>query len=181
MSEITQRIQTDASPADKALDLSELTPSSRPAPVVAEPQRQPSQETDLSKISIVATDVQRANTRPEARKDLFKSVKGYDLKPKPRTDRYRIDRSRHGILRNPYFRYRGGPLTRFITLIANLLKFFEQIILGKIRSPRVPPQRQPLPTPPPQQTSLDAQLEREKELKEERERAEKLGLHTHRS
>jgi len=37
-----------------------------------------------------------------------------------------------GILKNPYYRYSGGPFMRILTFIANLLKSFEQWLLRSI-------------------------------------------------
>jgi hypothetical protein len=72
-------------------------------------------------------------------------------------------------------------LVRFITLLANILKFLEQLLLGKLSGPKTPPQRQIKPQTPPQQPMLDPKIIAEKERKEARERAEKNSLRVHRS
>lgn len=179
MSERTPQTKVDQPTDDPKLDLSDLTANSRPTRVVAEPSRSITTETDLSKISIAAASVPRVSTRPERRKDLEDLTRPRELRPAPQ--RPRIDRSRHGILRNPYFRYRGGPITRFITLLANLLKFLEQLILGKFSGPKLPPQRHSKPIVPPQQPGNDPTRLAEKARKEARERAEKGRLRIHRS
>lgn len=38
----------------------------------------------------------------------------------------------HGIIKDPFFAYRGGPFNRIITFLANILKVIEQIILGRL-------------------------------------------------
>lgn len=179
MSERTPRTNLDQPAADPKLDLSDLTANSRPLPAVAEPSRSAASETDLSKISIATSSVPRVSTRLERRKDLEDLHKPRELRPAPQKPR--IDRTRHGILRNPYFRYRGGPIIRFVTLLANLLKFLEQLILGKFSGPKVPPQRQQKPVTPPQHPESDPKRLAEKARKEARERAEKGRLRIHRS
>lgn len=179
MSERTPRSNLGQPAAEPKLDLSDLTANSRPLSVVAEPSQSVASETDLSKISIATSSVPRVSTRPERRKDLDDLHKARELRPAPQ--RPRIDRTRHGILRNPYFRYRGGAITRFITLLANLLKFLEQLILGKFSGPKLPPQRQVKPIAPPQHPESDPTRLAEKARKEERERAEKARLRIHRS
>ncbi len=179
MSERTPRTKLDHPAADPNLDLSDLTANSRPLPVVAEPSQYLASETDLSNLSIAASSVPRVSTRLERRKDLEDLHKARELRPAPQ--RPRIDRTRHGILRNPYFRYRGGPVMRFITLLANLLKFLEQLILGKFSGPKLPPQRQVKPSTPPQHPESDPTRLAEKARREARERAQKGRLRIHRS
>jgi hypothetical protein len=179
MNERTPATKLDDPSADPKLDLSDLSATSRPAPKVVGPSHAVPLETDLSKISIATSSVPRVSTKPEKRRELEDLYKPRELRPAPQ--RPRIDRSRHGILRNPYFRYRGGPVIRFITLLANLLKFLEQLILGKLAGPKLPPQRQAKPVTPPQQLENDPTRLAEKRRREALERAEKSALRTHRS
>lgn len=45
----------------------------------------------------------------------------------------RHKRTKYGLLTNPFYRYEGGPLTRIMTFLANLLKLLEQLILGRLK------------------------------------------------
>lgn len=42
-----------------------------------------------------------------------------------------------GILNNPFYKYRGGIFARVITLLANLLKFLEALILKRLSTPKI--------------------------------------------
>ncbi len=179
MNERTPQTKLDQSLVDSKLDLSDLTANSRPIPAVVEPSPSAALETDLSKISIAGATVARASTRLERRKDLTEL--GKTEENRAAVQRPRIDRSRHGVLRNPYFRYRGGLVTRFITLLANLLKFLEQLILGRLSAQKLPPQVQTKRTIPPVNPAPDPTVLAHKARKEARERAEKGRLKIFRS
>jgi len=103
--------------------------------------------TDLASVSIQSISVVRLSTRPEKRK-----VTGLTVPTNPELDPTSEKQERqganptrgqrHGILRNPYFPYEGGPVERLITLLANVLKHLERSLLASLRPapPQAPPQ-----------------------------------------
>ena len=98
--------------------------------------------TDLSSASIQSISVVRLSARPEKRK-----ISSINVPTVPDLDETREQKQpirphqtrgeKHGILKNPYFPYQGGPLERFITLLANLLKHLERSLLSSLR-PQAP-------------------------------------------
>ena len=46
-----------------------------------------------------------------------------------RADRKEQSSGPHGLLKNPYYRYSGGPFMRILIFVANLLKSLEQLVL----------------------------------------------------
>ncbi|MEN9845512.1 MAG: hypothetical protein RIS36_659 [Pseudomonadota bacterium] len=101
-----------------------------------------SANTDLTSASIQSISVVRLTAQPGKRK-----LSSLNLSTVPALDETREDnpkvrpqhsrRENHGILKNPYFSYRGGPLERFITLVANLLKYLERSLLASLQ-PQAP-------------------------------------------
>jgi hypothetical protein len=103
--------------------------------------------TDLSSASIQSISVVRLSARPEKRKISSLNVTTVpdldDTREQNQLARPQQTRgSNHGILKNPYFPYQGGPLERLITLMANLLKHLERSLLASLR-PQVQPQHPP--------------------------------------
>lgn len=181
MSERTPRITPELQTEEQKLDLSVLSAHSRPAPTVSEPKEGSTCDTDLSKLSIATADVPRIGSVIERRRDLDHALNKQDRTARHMTSRPRIDRTRHGILRNPYFRYRGGPLLRLITLFANLLKFLEQLLVGKVGRARIPPQQQVKARPSPEPPHHDQKIAVEKGRKDERLRLKSRIRRIHRS
>lgn len=103
--------------------------------------------TDLSSASIQSINVVRLSARPEQRK--LSSRGGAvpaDIEPKKDSlggTRAATGRdNRYGVLTNPYYPYKGDPLTRLITLLANIVKSLESHLLAALErqppSPRLP-------------------------------------------
>jgi len=140
--------------------------------------------TDLSKASIPLSGVQRAS--PTAGKRILRPpapAKAVASKPETRVQPRKPSAAKrpaetYGILKNPCFPYEGDLVDRFVTLVANMCKALEQMVLrllggGDAPSIETAPVTQ-LPTEPDQETEQE---------REERERREKLqrDLAIHRS
>ena len=113
---------------------------------VAEPAN-----TDLASASIQSISVVRLSIRPEKRKVTGLTVPtNADLDPSAEKQKRQsanpTHSEGHGILKNPYFPYQGGPVERLITLLANVLKHLERSLLASLRP--APPQ------PPPHKTII---------------------------
>lgn len=98
--------------------------------------------TDLSSASIQSISVVRLSARPEKRKLSSLNVPTVHDLEDSRVDKqparpHHTRRENHGILKNPYFPYQGGPLERLITLVANLLKHLERSLLASLQ-PQAP-------------------------------------------
>lgn len=155
----------------EANDLTELHASKAQESLrhtVAEPAN-----TDLSSASIQSISVVRLSARPEKRKiAAITAPTAPELEPTTEPhQRQRSTPSRgqgHGILKNPYFPYQGGPLERFITLLANLLKYLERSLLASLR-----PQA---PQPPLQKTTIKTKKRDAsgREIDEDEERSQKI-------
>jgi hypothetical protein len=126
--------------------------------------------TDLSSASIQSISVVRLSARPEKRK--VAALTTPDLDPTAERKAQSRDGTpraiNHGILRNPYFPYQGNPLERLVTLLANVLKYFERSLLASLR-PQAP---QPQPLKPvnkaKRKDSLGREIEEEEEERQER-------------
>jgi hypothetical protein len=90
----------------------------------------PSNQTDLSSVSISTNNIVRATHRPDPRRDPFSHNAAESPSPAATPGRNRSSETRApGIFKNPTYRYSGGPISRLITFIANLLKVLERIFL----------------------------------------------------
>jgi hypothetical protein len=103
--------------------------------------------TDLSNASIQSINVVRLSARPEKRALSSLGIPApSEMEPKhDRTRGTRTDtrrRDRYGILTNPYYPYKGDPLTRLITLLANIVKSLESHLLAALQ-PQAPIPGQP--------------------------------------
>ncbi len=104
-------------------------------------------DTDLSNASIQSISVVRLSARPEKRKLSSLGIP-VPSETEPKHDRTRDTRTdtrrrdRYGILTNPYYPYKGDPLTRLITLLANIVKSLESHLLAALQ-PQAPISRQP--------------------------------------
>lgn len=103
--------------------------------------------TDLSNASIQSINVVRLSARPEKRKLSSLGVP-VPSETEPKQDPTRGTRAaprrreRYGVLTNPYYPYKGDPLTRLITLLANIVKSLESHLLAALQ-PQAPIPRQP--------------------------------------
>lgn len=103
--------------------------------------------TDLSNASIQSINVVRLSARPEKRKLSSLGV-AVPSETDPKQDAPRGDRAaprrreRYGVLTNPYYPYKGDPLTRLITLLANIVKSLESHLVAALQ-PQAPLPRQP--------------------------------------
>jgi hypothetical protein len=130
--------------------------------------------TDLSSASIQSMSVVRLSARPEKRKVSSLNVAttpGLESQPEQET-KQRAERKlnqSHGILKNPYFLYKGGLFERFITLLANLLKYLERSLLASLR-PQAPIQ-------PPHKTVIKTKRRDAsgREIDEDNDRSEQTG------
>ncbi len=99
-------------------------------------------DTDLSNASIQSISVVRLSARPEKRKLSSLGIP-VPSETEPKHDRARDTRTdtrrrdRYGVLKNPYYPYKGDPLERLITLLANIVKSLESNLLAALQ-PRVP-------------------------------------------
>lgn len=132
MTERTRGSQPSGSPQE-AIDLNELHASKTHEQLRADVFA--STNTDLASASIQSINVVRLSARPEKRK-LTHLSPGTSLDPfeqhEPKTGTKPTVRSnhKHGIFKNPYFPYEGGPLGRLISLIANLMKVVELAVFN---------------------------------------------------
>jgi hypothetical protein len=103
--------------------------------------------TDLSNASIQSINVVRLSARPEKRKlsSLGAPVPSEtELKQDPTRSKRPTPRrrERYGVLTHPYYPYKGDPLTRLITLLANIVKSLESHLLAALQ-PHAPTPRPP--------------------------------------
>lgn len=106
--------------------------------------------TDLSSASIQSISVVRLSARPEKRNLSSLTVPtAAELEPttehRPKQSGVVKKGQTLGILKNPYFPYKGNILERFITLLANILKYLERSLLASLR-PQPPQVRPPTST-----------------------------------
>ena len=142
MTERTRGSQPSGSPQE-AIDLNELHASKTQEQLRA--SAFDSANTDLASASIQSISVVRLSTRPEKRK-LTNLSPSLDTETSTLRDPKVLKRpvtksnQKHGIFKNPYFPYEGGPLGRLISLLANLMKVVELAIFNN-------PQHAQPPTP----------------------------------
>jgi hypothetical protein len=84
----------------------------------------------------------------------------------------------YGIFSNPYYRYEGGPISRLITFLANLMKCIEQLLLRLMMPAAVP---QHIPPPRTLQPAVHGTSEIDKEKVERTREERELGRTIHRS
>jgi hypothetical protein len=110
----------------------------------------PSNETDLSSISISTSNIVRVAHKPETRRTPLSHTTSQSASPAAQTTKHSQNRSAGtpapGLFKNPTYRYSGGPIGRLITFIANLLKVLERIFLRLLGA-----RDQVAPNPLPQQ------------------------------
>jgi hypothetical protein len=136
MSDRGHNLQTEPMANAESFDLSELRG-------LREPIQQLSDcSVNLSQASIPGNNIHRVTSEKRGRSssDSLKQVSARGLLP-PRVLKAFSARNvkaqrgaRNGIFTNPYYRYHGGVFARLITFLANLLKAFEQLLLGGIRT-----------------------------------------------
>ena len=161
MTERTRGSQPNGSPQE-AIDLTELHASKTQEQLRA--SAFDSSHTDLASASIPSSSVVRLSARPEKRKlTNLSSENSSSQEPKVLNNPVTRSSQKHGVFKNPYFPYEGGPLGRLISLIANLLKVVELSIFTT-------PQRV---TPPPTKMGTGKAKRRDasgREINEEDER-----------
>ncbi|MEY4669194.1 MAG: hypothetical protein RL518_1893 [Pseudomonadota bacterium] len=120
----------------EAHDLTELHASKTADPV--SPTSSEPANTDLASASIQSINVVRLSSRPEKRP--LSSLNLATSTDVAHTTEQKIEQrptskrgEKHGILNNPYFPYKGGPLERFITLLANLVRYLEKSLLAALQ------------------------------------------------
>lgn len=91
------------------------------------------QETfDLASASILNSDVLRATPRKVERRSV---IGGASLTSK-QTEREKrpptYTHQKHGLIKNPLFKYEGGLINKLLSFFANLLKVIEQFALGAL-------------------------------------------------
>lgn len=138
---MNDRVRNPQAPPTEVNDLSDLRASM--------PQKSntaaPSATTDLSTASIQSIPVARLSARPERRALST-------LTPTPTFAALREQASKegskskgatskpNGIFKNPYFRYKGGPIGRLVAFIANVLKALEQALFRRLKPMQPRPQ-----------------------------------------
>jgi len=139
MSERTKNLHA----TQEAADLSSLRAS---APESARSNGSP----DLASASIQSIPVARVSARQEKRplSKLIPSPTISSLREQASKDLPRKRGSAtkpHGIFKNPYFKYEGGPIGRIVAFLANLLKALETALLQRLKPT---PQAAPKVAPP---------------------------------
>lgn len=164
MTERTRGSQPSGSPQE-AIDLNELHASKTHEQLRASVLD--SANTDLASASIQSISVVRLSTRPEKRKLTLSPGASAEtsshLEQKAPKKPAARSNQRHGVFKNPYFPYEGGPLGRLISLLANLMKVVELAVFNN------PKDASPLP---PQQSTVRKTKKRDasgREIEEEDE------------
>jgi hypothetical protein len=178
MSDQGRTIKTNAAGSQEALDLSKLR-ASKDIPTTL-PENAP----NLSQCSIAPKNVHRVATQPTSR-----SMQS--LRPSPsiatlrsevaaRTSKANSKPSRmrpNGLFSNPYYRYKGGPISRLITFLANLLKMIEQLFFKVFMPAPLPAAPSPAPTQPQHASHGTSQVEQERLKREKEARDDRLTIH----
>lgn len=145
----------------EAIDLNELHASKSMDPSSA--------NTDLANASIQSISVVRLSSRPERRK-IASPTLSQNEEPMMAPDRKAPTTSRphkginFGVLKNPYYKYEGNVVERFISLVANLLKVIEHSLLRSFK-PKNPPPPPPTVVVKPKRRGPDGrEIEDEKEV-----------------
>lgn len=129
---------------------------------------QPANQSDLATASISSKDIMRVSQRVEPRKNLNTSRQEQSPSPTRAGHRRGNAPRPEGILNNPTYRYGGDLLTRFITLLANILKFIERLFLRLLSGPD-----SSAATPKPQNASTINEQSHHTQHDQERERKER--------
>lgn len=171
MTERTKGSQQSGSPQE-AIDLTELRASRAQTELS-------SANTDLASASIQSTNVVRLSVRPEMRKVSSPSISlGTDPEAtrdtKPSAPQSHARNQKHGILRNPYFRYEGGPLGRLITLVANLLKALETAVFNTIKPTHSTPPAKTVVAKAKRKDAYGKELDEEQEAVERRDKSTEI-------
>jgi hypothetical protein len=173
MSDRSHNVQTEPMANADSFDLSELRGFRQPI------QQLSDAAVNLCEASIPSNNIHRINSKEHQRapSSSLKQVSARGLLP-TRTLRALGTRknrtqtgTRNGIFKNPYYRYHGGIFARILTFIANLLKVFEQLLLGGLRTAAV---FKKLITPQPSQENTRATKEKLEKERLEKERLLKL-------
>jgi hypothetical protein len=83
----------------------------------------------------------------------------------------------NGLFSNPYYRYKGGPISRLITFLANLLKIIEQLFFKVFMPAPLPAAPSPAPTQPQSASHGTSQVEQERLKREKEARDGRLTVH----
>lgn len=142
-------------------------------------------ETDLSQASIAVSGVPRVSAKSDKRILRPGPANSPDLSPSPEHEKGQQQeagakrQANSGILINPHYGYHGNLLERFVTLIANVLKVLERILLRLLGGgdPGPAPAQKAQPIAPP---STEPSADIEKSRREEREKIQRELSH-HRS
>ncbi len=143
MNDRTRNLQA---PPSEVKDLSDLRAS---LPQKSSLDQVPT-NTDLASASIQSIPVARLSARPERRTlssltptPTFAALREHATKENTKS---RGAASKpNGIFKNPYFRYKGGPLGRIVAFIANVLKAIEQALFRRLKPPPLRPSVNPVP------------------------------------
>jgi hypothetical protein len=172
--------QGDLSSLAASKDLHKHAPATS-APVTSV-DSQPANQSDLTIASISSSDVLRATPRTEMRKDISSLAASTETSVERHKGRSRAksgtETKESGVFTNPHWEYRGNIVSKFVTLLANILKVIERLILKLFGAGDIAP----LPKQGPQQ---NARKEAAPETTPEQERKERerkaRSMHTHRS
>lgn len=145
---MNDRVRNPQAPPTEVNDLSDL----RASMLEKSHRAPPATNTDLSTASIQSIPVARLTARAERR--ALSS-----LTPTPTFAALREQASKegskskgatskpNGIFKNPYFRYKGGPIARLVAFIANVLKALEQALFRRPKPMQPRPQTTLTPNP----------------------------------
>lgn len=86
---------------------------------------------DLANASIQNADVLRAIPRKVARRSVISDPNRVS-KQSPQAKRSATTPQKHGLIKNPMFKYEGGVINKLLSFFANLLKVIEQFVLGAL-------------------------------------------------
>jgi hypothetical protein len=134
MSDRSRSVQTGNSVVEGAGSLPGLSAANEPGHS-AHALTQPANQSDLAAASISSKDVMRVSQRVEPRRDLHPSNQERNTSSARSKDSQGKSPLQEGILNNPTYRYGGDLVTRFITLLANILKFIERLFLRLLSGP----------------------------------------------
>jgi hypothetical protein len=145
-------------------------------------EAQAANQSDLTSASISSKNIVRATPRTEIRKDLSALASSTETSLDSRQSKGRTKHTSEprepGVFKNAHWEYRGGPISRFITLIANILKVIERLILKFLGGGDAKPLPHQTQNPKlSKEPSADQTQEQERKAREREARS----MHTHRS
>jgi hypothetical protein len=115
-------------PVDATIDLSALSTSQSAALREQQDSRQARNTSLNAREDALQARLQRLQERPK-----------FVAHVKERSARTKSNPSKPiGLFKNPFYKYRGGILSRIITFVANLLKLLEGLILRRLTQPKTP-------------------------------------------